>query len=594
MGVVDLQKLNYTYRDFLKYENAHMHLVNTATGEFILNTAENDIDNIKDIDIVSDNKTEYVDNVLAGKKGRSAFETAHEGFVFASYDSVHINDWCVIIAMPEATAFAEARGTISTMIVLSLLLIFIMTLYIVFFFYDERRRYRLSNSASTVRKLLLEFGQRDESLSEALSLITNTIKSRSAFFVDTDRECYDFIRNDFSDVALRGAGKERLKDCLMAYVVERQREIFAKTVKLNAELKESNPELYSIMSEAGIYDIVFVAIWDKNNQAGIIGVANCKKALDASSLLCDVAMCFMMTVYNRKYLNETEQAAVTDSLTGLNNRMAFNRDILGIKSRRSPNISTVYIDVNELHSFNNKFGHVAGDKMLIYVSRAIVDAFRGNKIYRWGGDEFIVIAENTEKDFLVAKIEEIHRKCDNEGYHVSVGYSYSERYADIEVLLKEAEKRMYEAKARYYQDKSAQSISAAPARSHVSHISTGSADVDAALTVMSLKYQGVYVVSLNTDEARAILIPEDIEGLQNLDISFKESVGIYMDKYVSPDYHRPITNFMNYDSIKEMFKKNITPKIHYKKLDGTEVSMSVYPVDNGKPDDTIWVFEKRQ
>ena len=46
--------------------------------------------------------------------------------------------------------------------------------------------------------------------------------------------------------------------------------------------------------------------------------------------------------------------------------------------------------------------------------------------------------------------------------------------------------------------------------------------------------------------------------------------------------------------IKEMLKKNILPRLQYKKLDGTEVSISIYPVDNGKPDETIWVFEKRQ
>lgn len=595
MGVVDVAKLNITYKNFLNYDHAHMHLVDTRTGEFILSTADNGVANIKDVDIVSSNKNEFVDSIFSGKRGQMSFESGHEGFMFVSYDFVKDNNWCIVVAMEEETAFAEARSTIGTMVLLAILLIVVMTIYIMLYFYYEKLRFRLSNAASMVRKLLLEFGKRDESLTEALELITNVLNAESAFFVDSDNEHYVYKTDKWNASFESNSVKNRFVSLLMEYSKDRKNEIYAKTLKLDNELADSNPELYSIMASCDIKSVVFTAIADNNNNnTGIIGTINSTRLADASGLMCDVAMCFMMTVYNRKYLNETEQAAVTDPLTGLNNRMAFNRDGIGIKNRKSPNIAAIYIDVNELHTFNNKYGHVAGDNMLIYISGAIVDSFAENKIYRWGGDEFIVIAENTTKESLVSKIEEVHRKCEAEGYHVSVGYAYSERYSDLEALLKEAEKRMYEAKARYYQDKSNRNASSKLQASNVSHISTGSSDIDAALTVMSLRYQGVYVVSLNTDEARAIVVPEDVEGLQHLNDSFKKSVAVYVDKYVSPDYYRPITNFMNYDGIKEMLKKNILPRLQYKKLDGTEVNLSIYPVDNGKPDDTIWVFEKKQ
>ncbi len=594
MGVIDVESLNAVYKDFLKYEGAHMHLVDGTDGSFILNTVENGVNNMSDIEILSDNRDKYISEVSGGVRGKMSFESGAEGYVFASYDAVPINDWRVIVAMSEETAFKDARSNIGIMILLSVLLVFIMAVYIFYYFTTEKNRYNISNTASTVRKLLLEFGQRNESLDEALELIAKAAKARSALFVDIDGERYDFTVPGLKEQSLDVRKRVAFTNNLIGYVKDRKREIFAKVVRFNENLKVENPELYALMEEAEMENIVFTAIWDKSDQVGVIGTINSKKVNDTSVLLCDVAMCFLMTMYNRKYLSKTEQAAITDSLTGLTNRMGFNRDVLNIKKREVSTLATVYIDVNELHTFNNKYGHLAGDRMLVYVADAIKEAFAGQYIFRWGGDEFIVIAENVSAEELEEKIKSIHINCLKENYHVSVGYSISEGNADIELLLKESEKRMYESKARYYQEKSEKAGSEKTPDVHVSHISTGSADVDAALTIMSLRYQGIYVVSLDTDEARAIMIPEDIEGLQNTDVSFKEAIGIYMDKYVAPDYHRPITNFMNYDYIKNVFKKNNTPRIYYKKLDGTEVSITVYPADNGKANDTIWVFEKKQ
>lgn len=592
MGVIDVESLNDVYKDFLKYEGAHMHLVDGTNGSFILNTVENGVNNMSDIEILSDNRDKYISEVLGGVRGKMSFESGGEGYVFASYDAVPINDWRVIVAMSEETAFKDARSNISIMILLSVLLVFIMVVYILYYYTTEKSRYNISNTASMVRKLLLEFGQRNESLDEALELIAKTAKARSALFVDIDGERYDFTVPGLKEQSLDVKKRVAFTNNLIGYVKDRKREIFAKIVRFNENLKDENPELYALMEEAGMENIVFTAIWDKNDQVGVIGTINSKKVNDTSMLLCDVAMCFLMTMYNRKYLSKTEQAAITDSLTGLTNRMGFNRDVLNIKKREVATLATVYIDVNELHTFNNKYGHLAGDRMLVYVADAIKEAFAGQYIFRWGGDEFIVIAENVSAEELEDKIKSIHSNCLKENYHVSVGYSISEGNADIELLLKESEKRMYEAKARYYQEKSEKAGTEKTPEFHVSHVSTGSADVDAALTVMSLRYQGVYAVSMDKDSARAILIPEEIEELQKYESSFGEALNLYIEKHVSPDYVRAITNFINYDNIKALLSKGIVPKIYYKKFDGTEVCISVHAVDKSNVSETIWVFEK--
>ena len=108
----------------------------------------------------------------------------------------------------------------------------------------------------------------------------------------------------------------------------------------------------------------------------------------------DVAVCFSIAIYNKKYLNKTEIAATTDSLTGVSNRVTYKKDLLMFDEEKPQEFSCIYIDVNELHLINNKYGHAAGDEMILYIANTLKEVFYGHKIYRIGGDEFLVFAEN--------------------------------------------------------------------------------------------------------------------------------------------------------------------------------------------------------
>ena len=166
-----------------------------------------------------------------------------------------------------------------------------------------------------------------------------------------------------------------------------------------------------------------------------------------------VAACFSMALYNRNYLNKTLLAATTDSLTGALNRVAYKSDLMNFDEEKSLNFSCIYVDVNELHIINNKYGHATGDEMLVFIANTLKEVFFGHKVYRMGGDEFLVFCQNTQQDVVKKSIQVFKQQLLPRNYHVAIGMSYRTQNTGTEEMVREAEVRMYEEKARYYQTK---------------------------------------------------------------------------------------------------------------------------------------------
>lgn len=101
-------------------------------------------------------------------------------------------------------------------------------------------------------------------------------------------------------------------------------------------------------------------------------------------------------------LKSAWQAAYTDSLTGLKNKLAYieteeKKDGL-IANRTAAPFALAVFDLNDLKTINDCFGHKAGDHYIIRASRLICNHFKHSPVFRIGGDEFVVLLEGADFD----------------------------------------------------------------------------------------------------------------------------------------------------------------------------------------------------
>ena len=160
-------------------------------------------------------------------------------------------------------------------------------------------------------------------------------------------------------------------------------------------------------------------------------------------------------------IKEQEKQITTDPLTGLLNRYAYSNALDEFNTSTPENLAIFLIDINGLKNVNDMFGHEAGDELIIGAANCIKDASKeGSKIYRIGGDEFILIAEMNDSDAkaFLGKLDANTSawKGQKSGHlAVSAGYALAKQHKDcsLEKLAIIADQEMYKAKANYYKQK---------------------------------------------------------------------------------------------------------------------------------------------
>ena len=146
-----------------------------------------------------------------------------------------------------------------------------------------------------------------------------------------------------------------------------------------------------------------------------------------------------------------QQGSVKDALTGLYDRKAYYFDLEKIKDRVT---GIIVIDMNSLKAINDNEGHIAGDKALITIAKAIYDSidYSNMDAYRMGGDEFIVLSASKDENALQNVANKIKEKVSTTPYSVAIGYAErKEKETRIHDLTLVADEMMYKDKSEYYQ-----------------------------------------------------------------------------------------------------------------------------------------------
>lgn len=161
--------------------------------------------------------------------------------------------------------------------------------------------------------------------------------------------------------------------------------------------------------------------------------------------------------HNQRLIARLEEMAIKDHLTGLYNRRYFYDyvpHLLSSAKRSSTPFTIMMIDIDHFKKINDTYGHKAGDKILVRVSRHISDRCREDSfLFRWGGEEFLLLTPNSDlksNAVLAERIRSAVEQATIQHQGVRIGVTVSIGIAsgmdDIERIITLADSRLYDAK----------------------------------------------------------------------------------------------------------------------------------------------------
>ncbi|QSI79110.1 diguanylate cyclase [Niveibacterium microcysteis] len=155
------------------------------------------------------------------------------------------------------------------------------------------------------------------------------------------------------------------------------------------------------------------------------------------------------------------EIAEHDALTGLYNRRRFHEELdrmLAVGQRHGEQVALLSFDLDGFKAVNDRFGHQAGDRVLIGVADGVAAIVRRNELlFRLGGDEFAVLVPEAKPAEVITLAQRVNRSIASQRFafddgEASVGVSigialFPEHARDAEALIEAADTALYAAKA---------------------------------------------------------------------------------------------------------------------------------------------------
>ena len=164
---------------------------------------------------------------------------------------------------------------------------------------------------------------------------------------------------------------------------------------------------------------------------------------------------------NIRLINQLKTISITDELTAIGNRKAFNQHLelyTDLARRQGDNLSLVILDIDYFKQFNDAFGHPAGDECLRRVAAVLSQQCQRqtDKVARIGGEEFALLLADTDSQQAAQQVEQIKQAL----YQADIAHPDSEisdrvtasfgiaqyQQEDVEIFYKKADQALYKAK----------------------------------------------------------------------------------------------------------------------------------------------------
>ena len=218
---------------------------------------------------------------------------------------------------------------------------------------------------------------------------------------------------------------------------------------------DSNKSIRDISHEKGVE---LTQYQNEHNSAQVSGLLTMFNAFQ-EQVLGELQSAEETIVKLRREIEILERESNIDPLTKAYNRKALVgdlKDILSFGSERNLDLHVALLDADDFKDINDQFGHIAGDKTLIYLTKLLQSSLRrGTRVYRYGGEEFVILFNRMTHGDALRTLERILKetsesklfyKGNNINLTLSAGLSTHRQNDTAEELIDRADKALYNAK----------------------------------------------------------------------------------------------------------------------------------------------------
>jgi diguanylate cyclase (GGDEF)-like protein len=236
-------------------------------------------------------------------------------------------------------------------------------------------------------------------------------------------------------------------------------QVFLKVEPLSLNIEElmTLPGLTGLEVAPGNKIMVY-PLWTALGAVGLLGIVAPVSLDDNGSKNLQIYANFAaVALANAKLIHRLEREAETDFLTGFFNKRAL-RNLLIVEIERTTRygtpLSVIFLDIDDFKTYNDTFGHVAGDVVLQKTAEMIRNSIRLVDIAgRYGGEEFVIILPGTKEEGAVEVAERIRKSIEiypfpHRQVTVSLGVASAKRNDSVDSLLARADQACYQAKGQ--------------------------------------------------------------------------------------------------------------------------------------------------
>ncbi len=293
----------------------------------------------------------------------------------------------------------------------------------------------------------------EESIEVLLEYLGQALKSERVYIFE---EAKDHTFDNTYEWCARGVvpQKDNLQEVpydaveLWYEAFNRNENVIIKDLEL---IKESDPWAYEYLKPQSVKTLVVSPLIKNSEIIGFYGVDNPPgESLNNISTLFWIMGHFIVSLLKRRNLVEKlEKLSYYDQLTGVRNRHALSEyfDSFG----KEDDVGVLYCDVMGLKKVNDTQGHQAGDDLLLRACECLKKQFDGEEIFRIGGDEFLVLFKDDNKELFYEKIENLKADMTQKDAMMALGYVWEKDSKNgLDYLLAKADEKMYQDKRNYY------------------------------------------------------------------------------------------------------------------------------------------------